>query len=84
MNISIIKDILEKKNKAEFRLYSLNYCIEKKDDKYIIYSENNTEFKKEYETIDLLFNNYSIYNENLKNNEKLIKNCKKKNLYDKI
>lgn len=76
MNISIIKDILEKKNKVEFRLYSLNYCIEKKDDKYIIYSENNTEFKKEYKTIDLLFNNYSIYNENLKNNEKLIKNIK--------
>ena len=76
MNISIIKDILEKKNKVEFRLYSLNYFIEKKDDKYIIYSENNTEFKKEYKTIDLLFNNYSIYNENLKSNEKLIKNIK--------
>ena len=76
MNISIIKDILEKKNKVEFRLYSLNYFIEKKGDKYIIYSENNTEFKKEYKTIDLLFNNYSIYNENLKINEKLIKNIK--------
>ena len=76
MNFAMIKDTLEKKNKVEFRLYSLNYCIEKKDDKYIIYSENNTEFKKEYKTIDLLFNNYSIYNENLKSNEKLIKNIK--------
>lgn len=76
MNISIIKDILEKKNKVEFRLYSLNYFIEKKDDKYIIYSENNIEFKKEYKTLDLLFNNYTIYNENLKINEKLIKNIK--------
>ena len=76
MNFAVIKDILEKKNKVQFRLYSLNYYIEKKDDKYIIYSENNSEFRKEYKTIDLLFNNYSIYNENLKSNEKLIKNIK--------
>lgn len=76
MNINTIKNILEKKNIVEFRLYSLNYCIEKKEDKYIIYSENNAEFKKEYKTLDLLFNNYSIYNENLKSNEKLIKNIK--------
>ena len=76
MNINKIKKLFDEKNKVEFRLYRLNYCIEKKDDKYIIYSENNTEFKKEYKTIDLLFNNYSIYNENLKSNEKLIKNIK--------
>lgn len=76
MNFAMIKDILEKKNKVEFRLYSLYYCIEKKDDKYIIYSENSSEFKKEYKTLDLLFNNYTIYNENLKSNEKQIKNIK--------
>lgn len=69
MNINRIKDSLEKNNIVEFKIYSLNYIIKYKENKYIIYPKNDYNRKKTFPTIDDLFKKYEIYNENLKTNE---------------
>ena len=46
MNINVIKDSLKKNNIIEFKIYSLNYIIEYKENKYIIYPKNDISRKK--------------------------------------
>lgn len=68
--IERIKDILKNNNIIEFKIYSLSYIIESKDNEdYTIYPKNDINRKKIYKSIDELFKKYKIYDENLKTNE---------------
>lgn len=66
--IERIKDIFKTNNIVEFKIYSLVYIIESKDNEYIIYPKNDINGKKVYKSIDEIFKKYEIYNESLKDN----------------
>lgn len=62
-----IKKIFITNNKLKFKLYSLEYMIEQKENYveiYAIYYENR---KKQYNSFDELMNNFTVYNEPLIN-----------------
>lgn len=49
--------------KIKFKLYSLDYVVEQKEEYveiYAIYYENR---KRQYKSLDELMNNYTVYNE---------------------
>lgn len=48
---------------VKLEIYSLEYVIELKDGKYIIYAELYKNRKSEYKSLKELFNSYMIYNE---------------------
>lgn len=72
LKMNKFNSILKEKRILEFQIYGLKYTIECIDNKYIIYSKLNREFKKEYNSIYSLFKNYKIYGENLIDNDKKI------------
>lgn len=60
-----IKNYFIDNNKLKFKLYSLEYMIEQKDNYieiYAIYYENR---KKQYNSFDELMNSFTVYNEPL-------------------
>ena len=62
-----IKKIFITNNKLKFKLYSLEYIVEQKEncvEIYAIYYENR---KKQYNSFDELMNNFTFYNEPLIN-----------------
>ncbi|MBP3841568.1 MAG: hypothetical protein IK997_05600 [Bacilli bacterium] len=62
-----IKKIFITNNKLKFKLYSLEYIVEQKEncvEIYAIYYENR---KKQYNSFDELMNNFTVYNEPLIN-----------------
>lgn len=69
-----LKDYIIKSLKSivKFKMFNVNYVIEKLNDKPVIYQELNSIRKQSYNTIDDMFNNYLIYNEPLIDNENLI------------
>lgn len=67
--VKILTSIIETKGKVKFTLYSLNYVIEKKDEKFVIYPELYLgKSTREYQSINELLENYKIYNENIMDN----------------
>lgn len=74
MNIDLIKEKLNASEQVKFKLYSLEYVIEKKDNRYIIYAILYPDKKNSYTTIDDLLDNYTIFNENIRDNEPRIQN----------
>lgn len=60
-----IKNNFIANNKLKFKLYSLEYMIEQKDNYieiYAVYYENR---KKQYNSFDELMNSFTVYNEPL-------------------
>ena len=71
-NIDKIEEIVNNKNKIIFKLYGVNYTIEKNEDKYYIYQTLNRLRQKQYMSLDELFKDYTVYNETLEDNQNLI------------
>ena len=72
MNIEKIKAIFNTKGKVRFKIYSLDYIIEKVDNIVVSYSELYPNQKTTYDNIDLVFTVFLIYNENIKDNDSRI------------
>ena len=66
--LKIIEEKLDENKKVKLKIYTLEYFIELNDKKYIIYPELYTNRKAEYKTLKELFEEYTIYNENLLDN----------------
>lgn len=75
-SVEQIKSILETKGTVKFKLYSLDYIIEKtEDNKYSIYPElYNDKHKKTFSSVDELLDSYTVYNENISSNIERISN----------
>ena len=54
---------LYEKVKVKFKIYGLNYIIEKIDNVVVIYSELYPNQKLTYDSINLVFTDFLIYNE---------------------
>jgi len=65
MNYEKLKTKLEEEKIVNFKLYSLDYTIEKKGNLFVIYVDNYKNNKKKYNTLEELFNSYNVYNESL-------------------
>ena len=60
-----MKSEFEKNNKLKFKLYSLEYLIEKIDNYIQIYAIDYPTRKSKYNSFEELMNNYTGYNEPL-------------------
>lgn len=65
MNYESIKDEFETNNQLKFKLYSLEYLIEKVDNYVQIYAIDYPTRKNKYNSFEELINNYTVYNEPL-------------------
>ena len=65
MSYETIKAEFEKDNRLKFKLYSLEYLIEKVDNYIQIYAIDYPTRKSKYNSLEELLNNYTIYNEPL-------------------
>ena len=65
MNYESMKNIFERNNRIKFKLYSLEYLIEKVDSYIQIYALDYPTRKSIYNSFDELMNNYTVYNEPL-------------------
>lgn len=68
MILNEIKEKLATDKKVQIKIYSLDYTIEEDNDKFIIYANLYPKQKQSYKTIDELLKNFTIYNENIKDN----------------
>ena len=59
------KTEFETKGSIKFKLYSLEYLLEKKDDCVQIYAIDYPTRKSKYNSIEELMNNFTVYNEPL-------------------
>lgn len=60
-----IKNEIEKNNAVKLKIYSLEYLIEKKDNYYMIYALLYANNISKYNSLEELFEYFTIYNENL-------------------
>ena len=65
MSYESMKSEFETKNKLKFKLYSLEYLIEKVDNCIQIYAIDYPTRKSKYNSFEELINNYTVYNEPL-------------------
>jgi len=65
MNVDKIKSKLEQNNRVSFKLYSLDYIIEIKNEKIELYSPTYPNDIRKYNNIDELLNSFTVYNETL-------------------
>ena len=63
--INVIDNILNNKKTIKLKIYSLVYIIELIEDYYVIYPELYDNRKKRYNSLNDMFNSYTIYNESL-------------------
>lgn len=75
-NINKLKEIFNSKGKVFFKLLSLEYIIEKKEDIVCIYSPTYPSDTRKYKSIEQLIENFIIYGNNLIDNEDRITNIK--------
>ena len=77
MIIEQIRTIIENNNIVSFKLYSLNYIVEKLNNNiYVIYSTTSPKTKRYFDSFDDLITKYRIFGENISSNESRIKNIK--------
>ncbi len=60
-----MKNEFETNNSIRFKLYSLEYLIEKVDNYIQIYALDYPTRKSKYNSFEELMNNYTVYNETL-------------------
>ena len=65
MSYESLKADFEKTNSFKFKLYSLEYLIEKADNYIQIYAIDYPSRKSKYNSLEELLNNFTIYNEPL-------------------
>lgn len=66
--LNIIENKLNDNKKVKLKIYALEYIIELDNGEYIIYSELYLSRISKYKSLKELFQNYTIYNENLIDN----------------
>lgn len=65
MSYESIKNEFESNSKIKFKLYSLEYLIEKVDNYIQIYAIDYPTRKSKYNSFEELMNNFTVYNEPL-------------------
>ena len=75
-NINKLKEIFNSKGKVFFKLLSLEYVIEKKDDMVYIYSPTYPNDVRKYKSLDQLLECFIIYGNTLEENNDRIVNIK--------
>lgn len=65
MNIDKIKTLIQEKKEVKFKLYSLEYIIRIKDNVFEIFSPTYPNDVRQYNSIDDLLTDFSVYNINL-------------------
>ena len=65
MSYESIKSEFETNNRIKFKLYSLEYLIERIDNYVQVYAIDYPTRKNKYNSLEELMNNYTIYNEPL-------------------
>ena len=65
MNYESIKNEFESNSRVKFKLYSLEYLIERVDNYVQVYAIDYPTRKSKYNTLEELFNNFTVYNESL-------------------
>ena len=69
MSILEMQRIFNENGIVKFRLYSLDYIIERESDKVCIYTTDYPNRKKYYDSISELLSTHLIYNETIAENE---------------
>lgn len=67
-----IKSIYLENREVVFKIYGVEYVIKDDANKVLIYQINNDQRQKSYNSIDTLLDNYTIYGETIRDNEKYI------------
>ena len=65
MSYESIKNEFESNSRVKFKLYSLEYLIERVDNYVQVYAIDYPTRKCKYNTLEELFNNFTVYNEPL-------------------
>ena len=65
MNYESIKSEFESNSRIKFKLYSLEYLIERVDNYVQVYAIDYPTRKSKYNSLEELFNNFTVYNEPL-------------------
>ena len=65
MSYESIKNEFESNSRVKFKLYSLEYLIERVDNYVQVYAIDYPTRKSKYNTLEELFNNFTVYNESL-------------------
>jgi len=65
MNYESMKNEFETNNQIKFKLYSLEYLIERVDNYVQVYAIDYPTRKSKYNSFEELMNNFTIYNEPL-------------------
>ena len=65
VNLKDLQEYFDSNNGVKFKLYNMNYIIEKKDDYIDAYAEDFPGRKEQYRTFKDAVNNFKIYNEPL-------------------
>ena len=63
MNFKELQEIFNSSNKIKFKLYSLEYVIESKDNEIIVYALDYSGRKEKFKSFKEAMNNYKIYSE---------------------
>ena len=74
MNIETMKTIFNKNGVVRFKMYGLDYTVEKVENGVVIYADLYNNKKNVYENLDDVLSNYYIYNESIESNEGRIQN----------
>lgn len=65
MVLNELKERYEKNNEVKFKLFSLEYIIQKVDNNVVVYPILYSNKKNTYTSLDEALNYYTIYNESL-------------------
>ena len=65
MSYESIKNEFESNSRVKFKLYSLEYLIERVDNYVQVYAIDYPTRKSKYNSLEELFNNFTVYNEPL-------------------
>lgn len=63
MNFKELQEMFNSSNKIKFKLYSLEYVIESKDNEIIVYALDYSGRKEKFKSFKEAMNNYKIYSE---------------------
>lgn len=72
MVLEKIEEIINNKNKVNFKIYGVIYTIERNEDNYLIYQTLNNLRQERYNSLNEIFREYTIYNESLVDNQDMI------------
>ena len=68
MILNELRDRYEKNNEVKFKLFSLEYIIQKQDNSVVVYPILYSNRKNIYSSLDEALNYYTIYNESVIDN----------------